>query len=61
MQIKECILRKRDNENTVCRLLLDLAKVFDTVDQNVLLQKLEHCGIRGLLFKLLKSYLHSRK
>ena len=34
---------------------------FDTVDNEILLDKLDHYGIRHKTLKLLKSYLHNRK
>ena len=42
---------------------MDLCKAFDTLDHNILLEKLRHChyGIRGTCLALLKSYLSERK
>ena len=42
-------------------IFCDLSKAFDTLDHDVLLQKLDHYGIRGKWYTWLKSYLAHRK
>ena len=48
------------NDSTSC-LFIDLTKAFDTVDHQILLNKLEIIGIRGKILELLCSYLSNRK
>ena len=55
------ILSELEKSNHVIGIFLDLSKAFDTISHDKLLIKLEHYGIRGQCFNLLKSYLTNRK
>ena len=49
-----------DNSKCNIAVYLDLAKAFETVNHEILLQKLYHNGIRGIALDLFKSYLSNR-
>ena len=58
--VYETILKELDNQKSVSGIFLDFAKAFDCVNHQILLDKLDHYGIRGNSNKLLKSYLTNR-
>src|SRR6218665_220640 len=49
-----------DNNKYSIGIFLDLSKAFDTVDHNILIQKLERYGIRGTFLPWFKNYLALR-
>ena len=55
------ILHALDNGDVTVVTLLDLSATFDTIDYNILCQRLEHLyGISGTLLKWFRSYLSNR-
>jgi len=55
------ICKAMDNGNNFVGIFLDLSKAFDTVNHKILLDKLEHYGIRGNTLQWIKHYLTNRK
>ena len=61
IDISENIRNALDSNKSVCGIFVDFQKAFDTVNHDILLQKLEHYGIRGCTNSWFKSYLSQRK
>ena len=61
MELIKKISKAIDDKEYIMRVLLHLSKAFDVVNHNILLHKLEHLGIRGVVLEWFKSYLSNRK
>ena len=59
--ITESIRSALDESKYVCGIFVDLQKAVDTVNHKILLDKLHHYGIRGIMNEWFKSYLQGRK
>ena len=61
IEITEKIRDALDNNSFACAVFVDLQKAFDTVSHKILLEKLQHYGVRGVANNWLKSYLCQRQ
>ena len=44
-----------------CEVFIDLQKAFDTVDHEILISKLDHYGVRGIMKSWFISYITNRQ
>ena len=49
VSLTEAIKNSLDNRKFGCGIFIDLQKAFDTMNHDILLIKLEQCGIRGTI------------
>ena len=61
ISLTEMIKNTLDNKRFGCGIFLDLQKAFDTVNHEILLNKLEHYGIRGIALAWFHFYLNNRE
>ena len=61
LDIVDTIHSNMDNTKYSCGICIDLKKAFDTVNHEILLTKLEHYGIRGVINSWFRSYLSDRR
>ena len=61
MELSVDIMQSFENKQVNMATFLDLSKAFDTIDHNILLNKLQTYGIRGVALEWFKSYLTNRK
>lgn len=60
LQFVENIRKALENDEYSIGLFLDLSKAFDTLDHDILLNKLEYYGIKNNSLNFFKSYLENR-
>ena len=62
LKVKADILHAMDNQRVVCLILLNLSAAFDTVNHQLLLNRLKYMfGFGGVILDWIRSYLTERK
>ena len=61
IEFTDNIIKYLDEGQYCITVFVDLTEAFDTVDHIILLEKLDHYGIRGHANNLFKSYLSERQ
>ena len=58
--VLDYITSKLDNKLSVLALFVDISKALESLNHNILLTKLEHYGVRGVVLNWFNSYLTGR-
>ena len=61
VKLVDTISKEMESGSTPTALYIDLSKAFDTLSFDILLYKLNYCGVKGNAFKLLKKLLNKSK
>ena len=61
LELQDRIVKSLASKEYCVGFFLDLSKAFDSLDHKILIEKLNHIGIRGIALELFKSYLNARK
>ena len=60
LELTNRVIKEMDQNRIPINIYLDLSKAFDTLDHNILLNKLEYYGLKDNSLSLLNSYLSNR-
>ena len=60
IEFQDLIIKNIKNKLTSLGIFLDLSKAFDTLQHDILMDKLKHYGVRGQALKWFESYLSNR-
>ena len=61
VDMSDNIARSLDNKKLTIGIFVDLSKAFDTLNHEILIDKLAHYGIRGVAQNWFRSYLENRE
>ena len=61
LDLHDKITEAWDKNEFAIGISIDLSKAFDTINHHILLKKLAHYGVRGIVLEWFKSYLSDRK
>ena len=61
IELIDYVYSSLDNKQSTIAVYLDFSKAFDTVNHNILMSKLLHNGVRGVMQSWFESYLSNRK